>query len=143
MRLLFIHLGRRVKNKYHGSDQLYTMTQNIENPFSPCLYIFKFFGCYSLKLNHPNRRRNASGVMWSLFIIFYCMSHSIYGISQRNVSFKSLLLTITDSMQIYISLTNSAVSILVLLLMRNKVHKTRVEIGISPFFFSSLSIWSN
>ncbi|RZC34812.1 7tm 7 domain containing protein [Asbolus verrucosus] len=96
------------------------MTQHVEEFLKPCTYLFKIFGIYSLDINHASRR-NTVGVIWSLSILLYSITHSIYGIYGRKVHFKSLLLTITDTMQLYIALVNAAVSTLFLLLMRRKL----------------------
>nr|XP_015840755.1 PREDICTED: putative gustatory receptor 28b isoform X1 [Tribolium castaneum] len=98
------------------------MARPVETVFRPCLYIFKFFGLYSLSIGSVDANRETLlGIVWSLVVVFCCMSNAIYGIVHRNVQFKSLLLTLTDTMEICIAFTNATVSIIFLLVIRRKL----------------------
>lgn len=98
------------------------MNKNVENVFKPCLYVFKFFGLYSLEIENENgKRKSLFGIVWSLIFLFYCMSNAIYGIIHRNVKFKNLLLTLTDAIEIGIAFISASVSVLYFIIMRKKV----------------------
>ncbi|XP_044258468.1 putative gustatory receptor 28b isoform X1 [Tribolium madens] len=98
------------------------MARHVEDVFKPCLYIFKIFGLYSLCIgNEDVKRESILGVVWSLIVVFCCMSNAIYGIVHRNVQFKSLLLTLSDTIEICTAFTNASISILFLIVIRKKL----------------------